>query len=85
MPMILLLLAAAVVAKFAWLLAAVAAAAVAGRLIGWWLARRADRAPPGVSVRPNCARGPIDNTRQCWPGTTWSAYAAPTLRRCNGT
>jgi hypothetical protein len=30
--------------KFVWLLAALAAVAVAGRIIGWWLARRDDKA-----------------------------------------
>jgi membrane protein YqaA with SNARE-associated domain len=39
-----MLLAAVFVAKFAWLLAALAAAATIGRAVGWWLARRDDRA-----------------------------------------
>jgi positive regulator of sigma E activity len=44
MPLVLLLLVVAFVAKFFWLLLAVAFVAVAGRLIGWLLARRDDRA-----------------------------------------
>ena len=42
--MIVFVLLTVFVLKFAWLLAAFAAAAAAGRLIGWWLARRDDRA-----------------------------------------
>lgn len=63
-----------------WLLAAFGAAVVAGRLIGWWLARRdTARSRRGVGMR-SCARGLTGSTPRCWPVTISSASTV-TIRR----
>lgn len=44
MQLIVLLVVVALVVDFAWLLAALVVTVVVARLVGWWLARRNDRA-----------------------------------------